>query len=100
MKLACHHGVSNKIDFLTSYLQRNPEHRSFERLAYLGNDLNDLQPFLNAKYTFAPSDAHSMIKQCATHVIDAKGGDGFVRLFIEKILGIDTMTLTELSSFL
>ena len=55
---------------------------------------------LKAGVSVAPSDSHSAIIKIADFVLDAKGGNGFVRLFVEKILGIDHLKKEELNEFI
>lgn len=96
--LACHHGVLNKESFLQGLLSdRHPELLDpFEGLVYLGNDLNDLAVMTRAGFAVAPSDAHPRIREVAQVVLPERGGDGFVRAFIEQWLGMDTLTAEEL----
>ena len=49
-----------------------------------------------AGYSVAPSDAHPLILEHASYSFQEKGGEGFVRAFIEKLLGIDLMSAEEL----
>jgi 3-deoxy-D-manno-octulosonate 8-phosphate phosphatase KdsC-like HAD superfamily phosphatase len=42
-------------------------------------------------YSIAPSDAHPLIKQIANFVLKEKGGAGFVRAFIEKIIQFEKL---------
>ena len=50
--------------------------------------------------SIAPSDAHSIIKENASLVLDKKGGEGFVRKIIEETININSMTLEELQELL
>ena len=65
----------------------------FSRLIYLGNDLNDLKVIQKAQISFAPIDSHSIVLNKATYVLDCKGGDGFVRQVIEKVLGVEKVSI-------
>ena len=90
--------TKNKFFFLKNYFDKklSKNVNPFEGLIYLGNDLNDLQVMKKAKFSFAPSDAHPIIKKAATFVLPQKGGEGFIRNFFELILGIDLMTEEEI----
>ena len=46
----------------------------FERVLYLGNDLNDYLAMQKVEFSAAPSDAHPMIKSIATTVYPVPGG--------------------------
>lgn len=97
--LTCHHGVRNKESFLEGLLRdRHPEPLDpFAGLVYLGNDLNDLPVMTRAGCAVAPADAHPRVREIAHVVLPERGGEGFVRSFIERWLGIDTMTNEELT---
>ena len=66
----------------------------------MGNDLNDYPLMLKAGISVAPSDSHPAIIKIADFVLDVKGGNGFVRLFLEKLIGIDHMNKEELNEFI
>lgn len=98
LKLDCHHGVSDKLSFMTDHLvTRLPDHADpFRGLVYVGNDLNDLPLMRRAGYAIAPSDAHPMVCKVAHSVMQQRGGDGFVRAFIEQLLEIEQLTEEEI----
>lgn len=99
LKLDCYHDISNKLMFMGEYLAKkfpsldNP----FLGLVYLGNDLNDLPVMLKAGFAVAPADAHSMIRKVAHLVMTERGGEGFVRAFIERLLGINLLSEEEIN---
>ena len=84
-------GVQNKSEFLSKVFF--PSHNvspdiGYSKLIYLGNDLNDLNVMHNSALSFAPNDAHYLVKKAATKVFHGRsGGDGFVRSVIEEIIG-------------
>lgn len=94
LKLDCHHGVGDKLGFMIEYLAaRLPGHADpFAGLVYLGNDLNDLPLMRRAGYAVAPADAHPLLCNVAHLVMQQRGGEGFVRAFIERLLGIMQLT--------
>ncbi len=59
---------------------------SYDEIAYIGDDLNDLPAMHLAGYVFAPADSVSEIIALANCVTELKGGRGAVREAIEKIL--------------
>ena len=68
-------------------------------IIYLGNDLNDFAAMRFVGTSIAPSDAHYLIKEEASIVLESKGGQGFVREFIEKLISCNNLennTLMEL----
>ena len=102
MKLDCQTGEKNKDKYLAEWFSKNrPELTDpYSGTLYFGNDLNDLEVMKKVSTSFAPSDAHPHIKEIATHVLNARGGQGFVREGIELILGIPAMSQGELSEFI
>ncbi|MDD5389731.1 MAG: hypothetical protein PHD37_10315 [Gallionellaceae bacterium] len=101
LKLECKHGVARKKDFMDAYFAENrPDDPSpYGGLVFLGNDLNDLSLTLAAGFSVAPVDAHPVIRRRASVVLPQRGGEGFIRAFVEQLLAIDTMTLEELHEF-
>jgi len=98
LKLNCHHNVSDKLGFMTEYLAtRMPGHEDpFAGVVYLGNDLNDLPLMRRVGYAVAPMDAHPLVCKSAHLVLTRRGGEGFVRAFIELLLGIDKLSKEEI----
>jgi len=90
--------ISNKANYLLNYLAEND--LSSRGLIYLGNDLNDLSAMQIAGFSVAPSDAHRMILDQADLVLTQQGGDGFVRAFIELLIGLDKMSCKEVMELL
>ncbi len=88
LKIPCFYGVKNKYNFLQSYLRDNRE-KDLSGIIYLGNDLNDLEIMKKVGYSIAPQDAHPLIKSIASKVLPKRGGEGFVRFFIEELLRIN-----------
>jgi len=102
MGIACHQGVENKWDFLQEYLSSDQGEKSktLEGVIYFGNDLNDLEVMQNVGFSIAPSDAHPVIKNIATKVLDCRGGDHFVRQGVEFLLGVSTMSIGEINELI
>lgn len=98
LKLVCHGGVGDKLSFLTHYIRAKfPEDRdAFAGLIYAGNDLNDVPVMRRAGFSVAPSDCHPHVRDVADLVMEQRGGDGFVRAFIELLLGINHLSGNEL----
>lgn len=102
LKLDCRYGVASKKDFMDAYFA---EHRPvdlapYDGLVFLGNDLNDLVLMCVAGFSIAPVDAHPLVRRHASVVLPQHGGDGFVRAFVEQLLGVGTMTVEELHEFI
>ncbi len=56
------------------------------RLAYIGDDLNDLDSIAHAGLSACPADAVDEVRQQAAYVCERPGGGGAVREFCELIL--------------
>jgi 3-deoxy-D-manno-octulosonate 8-phosphate phosphatase (KDO 8-P phosphatase) len=94
-------GVDNKKQYLVEYFaqQTRGAYTPWEKILYLGNDLNDLQ-VMELSSSFAPIDAHPRIKSVTTKVFNERGGEGFVRAAIEFLLQVEKMTSEELSELI
>ena len=64
---------------------------SYDEVAYIGDDLNDLAVMKTVGLSFAPADAVSVVRDAASHVLSRKGGEGAVREMIDIILGDDAL---------
>lgn len=99
--IPCIQGIDDKLAYIKENIEQreiNPD--SFKNGSiYLGNDLNDLPIMQYAGFTVAPVDAHPLVKKAASVVLNKRGGDGFIRLFVEKFLRIDKMSLNEVASY-
>ncbi|QQX78178.1 HAD hydrolase family protein [Aequorivita iocasae] len=84
-----------KVDFLYQGAQKKLEivsslckqlNISMGDVAYLGDDLNDIELLKNVGFSGAPISAPTYIKKLADIVIQKKGGEGVFREFVEFIL--------------
>lgn len=92
--IKCVQSIDNKLEYIEFYLNSN--HTGV--LIYLGNDLNDLAVMMHPNvFSVAPLDAHPAIIKIADVIIQRKGGDSFVRSFIEQLIGTDKMNHEELA---
>lgn len=57
-----------------------------KQIAYIGDDLGDLEAVRFCGVTFCPSDAVPSIRSAVDHVLSCAGGDGAVREAVEIIL--------------
>ena len=62
--IECHSGIDNKKNYLLNNFSKdlNEKKEFISGLIYLGNDLNDLESILISEFSFAPIDAHKLIK--------------------------------------
>lgn len=67
---------------------------SLKQIAYIGDDLNDLELLKEVGYSFAPKNASKIVKDNVDYCCESVGGAGAFRESVEKllsILGIDTI---------
>lgn len=102
LQIDCISGASNKLQVLEQkfHRERPTDPNPFDGLIFFGNDLNDLPLVRRAGLSFAPADAHPKVKEVSTHVLNATGGNNFVREGVEFLIGIEAMNSEELSEFI
>lgn len=84
LKLPCHHGIGDKGAYLGRYLAENGIDPA--RVAFVGNDVNDLGCLEQVGFPVAVADAHPRVLAMARVVLAAKGGEGAVREFCDRLL--------------
>jgi 3-deoxy-D-manno-octulosonate 8-phosphate phosphatase (KDO 8-P phosphatase) len=77
-------GIANKRDAIDSLI--SAKNLSFEAIAYIGDDLNDIPAMQRVGLVFAVQDANEYVCRQATIVLNKCGGRGAVREAIELIL--------------
>ncbi len=81
--IKCLQGIENKKAALIKYcIKYNIDLQS---VAYVGNDINDIEVMEIVGKTFCPSDAHNNILNISDHVLMTKGGDGVIRELLDLI---------------
>lgn len=87
----CFQGVKNKIRKLDEILAGTGY--TYENMAYIGDDLNDLSCMRAIKgaggLVGCPADAAKEVRETADFVSSRNGGDGAVREFVEWLLAGD-----------
>lgn len=79
-----HQGVDNKLLKLKGILEKYQT--TFDEIAYIGDDLNDLECIKRCRLSGCPIDAISEVKSKVNYICKCKGGQGAVREFIEYII--------------
>ena len=74
----------NKLEDITNLCEKY--NIDIKNIAYIGDDLNDLDVISNVGLSFCPADACEAVKKAAHYKTDAKGGAGAVREAAEHIL--------------
>lgn len=62
---------------------------SLKDVAYIGDDIGDIEVLQQAGFSAAPNNAPDYIKKQADFVTQKNGGEGAFREFVEHILGED-----------
>lgn len=78
-------GSRNKLEVVDEWLAEL--NIRYEHLAYVGDDVNDLQVIKKAGISACPSDATPAVKQAVQVILSRKGGDACIREFLEETLG-------------
>jgi 3-deoxy-D-manno-octulosonate 8-phosphate phosphatase (KDO 8-P phosphatase) len=73
---------------------------SAEEVAFVGDDLSDVEAMRDAGFSAAPADAAPEARAAATYRCKAKGGHGAVREAIEALLKRDGTWKTVVAAFL
>ncbi|MGC9331686.1 MAG: KdsC family phosphatase [Bacteroidales bacterium] len=71
-----------------------------ENIAYIGDDINDIELLSNVGFSACPSDAPAYIKNIVSHVCSKRGGDGVFREFVEIILEKENLLEIALKNYL
>lgn len=77
-------GISNKIETLDTLLEKY--NLTYENVAYMGDDINDIPAMMRANYVGITKDCVEDIKEFGDFQSQYNGGEGAVREFVEKIL--------------
>ena len=79
-----HLGIKDKMKRLEEIMERKKI--TWDEIAYLGDDVNDLEVMQKAGIAACPADAMSMVREIAHFVCENKGGDGAFREFAEWLI--------------
>jgi YrbI family 3-deoxy-D-manno-octulosonate 8-phosphate phosphatase len=83
LKLPVVHGLKDKIKELENFSKALKI--DFKNIAFLGNDVNDMECIKKVGFPIAVADAVEDIKKISSYVLNKNGGDGAVREFCELI---------------
>jgi arabinose-5-phosphate isomerase len=79
-------GAENKLEVLDEWIIK--EKITYDNIAYIGDDINDINIMENVAFSGCPYDAHDICKNIVNFICTKNGGDGCVREFIDKILNL------------
>jgi len=83
LKLSVQHGVENKLQELEKF--SNAVNIDLKKIAYVGNDINDIECMKVVGYSIAVADAFEEIIKNSSFILNKKGGEGAVREFCELV---------------
>ena len=83
----CYLGVKDKLSIVKSLCQDLSI--DLKEVAYIGDDLNDMEVLSCVGYSGVPASASEYVKRLANIKLDKKGGEGVFREFVETIIGND-----------
>ncbi|MFM8550745.1 MAG: KdsC family phosphatase [Nitrospiraceae bacterium] len=79
-----HQGARNKVAVLRGLAEKYAI--TLEEMAYIGDDVNDLEALQAVGLSAAPADAHPTVLRVVHYRCRAKGGEGAVREIADAIL--------------
>jgi len=79
-----HQGVDDKLAVLTTLAKKYG--LSLDQVAYIGDDVNDLEALRAVGFSAAPADAMPSVLKAVHFICKKKGGDGAVRELADLIL--------------
>ena len=85
LKIESIKGVSDKLEGLKGFLIDND--LDSIQVAYVGNDINDLEAMKIVGLRICPSDAYMPIKDLSDIVLQSKGGEGVIRELYGELIG-------------
>jgi len=80
----CYVGRDSKLNILNQWM--NEEGYSYEEVAMIGDDINDLEILQKIGVSACPSDAVKEIKSASQVILNNQGGKGCIREFIDNYL--------------
>ena len=87
-------GINNKAEKIKDLAYKMKF--DFEKIFYVGNDLNDYQAMELCNFTACPSDSHKKIKEMSSFVLDTKGGKGVARELLENVFNLNFIKILYL----
>ncbi|MFH1514547.1 MAG: HAD hydrolase family protein [bacterium] len=80
----CFQGIKDKIRTFNELVETL--NLSTADVAYVGDDVNDLDVLQNCGFSFCPSDAEDEVKEVVGYICKKKGGEGVIREIANLIM--------------
>lgn len=93
IKVEAHIGILDKKKILDTISKKYNVKN--EEIAYIGDDVNDLEIMKRVGFSAAPEDAVDDIKKISNYISSLKGGNGVLREIADMILSIKNNTIEE-----
>lgn len=77
-------GAKNKLDILNKWSEELNINK--ENIAYMGDDINDIEIMMNVGLSGCPKNAHKDVQDISQFISTLNGGEGCVRDFVDFIL--------------
>lgn len=90
--LEVHQGISNKSALLDKLLVKY--NLCDSQIAYVGDDLNDLEVLKRVSFRVCPNDAVNEVKEICNYISEKNGGEGVIRDFVDNFLSHDSQIIT------
>ena len=93
----CYLGVSNKLAVVGGIIKELGI--DWHQVAYIGDDINDIEVLKKVGLSACPSNAPYYIKEIVDWPLDVEGGKGAFRCFVEKYLQKEHLLETALNKY-
>jgi len=77
-------GIKNKLEVVENFMKENQ--LTWENIAYIGDDLNDIEVMKRAAICACPADAYKDVLAISHYICEKKGGEGAFREFCEFLI--------------
>jgi len=84
LRIECIYGIENKAKSLKKYIEMKNIEPS--NVAFVGNDINDLDVMKIVALSIAPDDANKVVKEIAHYITKSVGGKGVIREIYDLII--------------
>lgn len=78
-------GIKNKLQVVEDLSSKL--NIAMSEIAYIGDDINDIQVLKAVGISACPTDAPTYVKKHCNLILDKEGGNGVFREFVERVLG-------------
>jgi YrbI family 3-deoxy-D-manno-octulosonate 8-phosphate phosphatase len=88
----CYNGAIDKFEIMRKFVSNN--RCKLDEIAYIGDDLNDLALIEKVGLSFAPANAHLLVKEKVDICCQKEGGNGAFREAVETFLVLTDLSIT------